>query len=109
MAQIGSFVATKKVLWRHGSYLCRPALVVACNFLSRHIFMLSSLILSRHILTLSQHSSVDDMVVFCRDKVSLNSRICCRDRLFLYHERVVLPYIAKTKLCVATDSFHVVT
>ena len=59
MVQNGSFVATKKVLSRHGSYLCRSALVVTYNFLSRHIFMLSSLILSQHNLTLSRHSSVD--------------------------------------------------
>ena len=59
LAQNGRFVATKKVLSRHGSYLCRLALVVACSFLSRHIFMLSSLILLRHNLTLSRHSSID--------------------------------------------------
>ena len=45
LAPNGSFVATKKVLSRHGSYLCRPALVVVCSFLSRHVFMLSSLIM----------------------------------------------------------------
>ena len=45
LAQNGHFVVTKKVLSRHGSYLCHPALVVACSFLSRHIFMLSSSIL----------------------------------------------------------------
>ena len=59
LAQNGCFVTTKKVFSGHGSYLCRPALVVACSFLLRHIFMLSSLILSRHNLTLLQHSSVD--------------------------------------------------
>ena len=53
LVQNGRFVATKKVLLRHGFYLCRPALVVAGSFLSRHIFMLSSSIMSRHNLTLS--------------------------------------------------------
>ena len=35
--------------------------------------------------------------------------ICCRDRLFLCHDSVVLPCIAKTELCVVTYSFHVAT
>ena len=35
--------------------------------------------------------------------------ICCRNRLFLCCNSVVLPYIAETELCVATDSFHVAT
>ena len=55
----GRFVMTKKALLRHGFYLCRPALIVACSFLSRHTFMFSSLIMSRHNFTLSRHSSVD--------------------------------------------------
>ena len=63
-----SSVAKKKVLSRHGSYLCRLAFVVACSFLSRHIFTLSSSILSRHNLTLSRHSSVDVVCLVSRHK-----------------------------------------
>ena len=59
LAQNGRFVAIKKVLSRHGSYLYRLSLFVAYSFLSQHIFMLSSSILSRHNFNFSQHSSVD--------------------------------------------------
>ena len=59
MAQNGRFVATKKVLSQQGSYICRSALVVACSFLLRRIFMLSSSVMSQHNLTLLRHNYVD--------------------------------------------------
>ena len=91
LAQNGPFVATKKVLSRHGSYLCRPALVVAYSFLSRHIFMLSSSILSRHNLTLSQHSSVDVVCFMSRHGCLLSQQkfppsalqLCCNSLYYV--------------------------
>ena len=147
MAENGCFVAKKKVLSRHGSYLCRLAFVVACSFLSRHIFMLSSLILLLHNLTLSRHSSVDVVCFMSQKKFPPPTfKLCCNslyyvatfflllfsifvmtnvffvaieflqvawicycNRIFLCHDRVMLPCIAETEICVATYSFHVAT
>ena len=137
--QNGHFLATKKVLSRHGSYLCRSALIVACSFLSQHIFMLYSFILLRHNLTLSRHNSIDVVCFMSRHgclllrqkfppsalQICCNSFcyvatfflllfsiyvatvfllvawICCRDRLFLCCDSVVLPCIVETELRVA--------
>ena len=91
MAKNGHFVVAKKVLSRHGSYLCRLAFAVACSFLSWHIFMLFSLILLRHNLTMSRHSSVD-VVCFMSQHGCLLSRqkfppptlqLCCNSLYYV--------------------------
>ena len=106
LAQNGSFVATKKVMSQHGSYLCRSALIVACSFLSRHISLLSFLILSRHsfvdvVCFMSQHKfPPSTLQLFCNSlcyvatfflllfsiSVAIEflqvAWICFRDRLF---------------------------
>ena len=90
LAQNGLFITTKKVLSRHDSYLYRPALIVACSFISRHISLLSSLILL-------QHSSVDcwlfyvtTWLSFVKTKISssssstlLQQSLLCCDILFV--------------------------
>ena len=91
LAQNGSFVTTKKVLSRHGSYLCRSTLVVAYSFLSRHISLLSSLILSRHNFTLLRHSSVDVICFMSRHGCLLSRhkfphsalQLCCNSLCYV--------------------------
>ena len=71
LTQNGRFVAT----WFLSYCL---ALVVACSFMSQHIFMLSSLILSQHNLTLSRHSYVD-VVCFMSRHSSVMLSVLCHD------------------------------
>ena len=141
--QNGRFVATKYILSQQNIFcpyiafpLCFPALFVGYSFLSRHIFMTSSLILPQHNFTLSRHSYVDvafyvaTWLSFVPTKISSSSSstflqqsllccyilffvvteflpvawIFCRDKLFLYRDRVVLPCIVETELCVEEQS-----
>ena len=69
MAQNGCFVKTKKVLLRHGSYLCSSALIVAYSFLSSYLLQFCH-----------------DIISFCCDIVLLMFSVLCCDMVVFYRD-----------------------
>ena len=50
-----------------------------------------------------------DMLFFVTTEFLPITWICSRNILFICREKVVLPCIVETELCVVTDTFHVAT
>ena len=95
----------------HGSHLWCLAHVVACSFLSRHIFLLSSLILLRDNLTLSRHNPIDVVCFMSRHGCLLSRykflpsafQLCCNNLFY-----VVTLFLLLSSLFVVTYFVFVV-